>query len=220
MLAPVTRDSQVQLTKKPGVILDERFIQSALDPRLRWLNPPPTWAVDPSRPALVVQPAARTDFWQQTHYGFRADSGHFLFAEISGDFTITTKVRYQPVDQYDQAGLMIRVDANCWIKTSVEYEPSGPAKLGAVVTNRGFSDWSVQDFPRAAREIGLRIRKAAQDFTLEFSAMESIDWRLLRLTHLPIANVAPLSCGLYACCPKGDGFRAEFEFLEIVRNVD
>lgn len=210
----------MQLTKKPGVILDERFTQSALDPRLRWLNPPPTWTVEPSLPALVLTPAARTDFWQQTHYGFRADNGPFLFAEIPGDFTLTTKVRSHPVHQYDQAGLMIRVDANCWIKTAVEYELSGPAKLGVVITHQGFSDWSVQDFPHASREIGLRIRKTALDFTIEFSEKESGDWRLLRLAHLPIAAAAPLACGLYACCPKGDGFRAEFEFLEIVRNAD
>ena len=130
------------------VILNERFNQPALDPRLRWFNPPPAWSLDPSRPALVMQPAASTDFWQETHYGFRADNGHFLFTEIPGDFTVTTKVRFHPVHQYDQAGLVVRLGPSCWIKTSVEYEPEGPARLGAVVTNHGFSDWSVQDFPR------------------------------------------------------------------------
>ena len=107
----MTSHAHVQQPKTTKVILDERFIQPAFDPRLRWLNPPPTWAVDSSLPALVVQPAAPTDFWQETHYGFRADNGHFLFAEVVGDFTITTKVRFHPVHQYDQAGLMVRVGA-------------------------------------------------------------------------------------------------------------
>ena len=173
----MTRDANVQQPETTKVVIDDRFMLPVFDPRLRWLNPPPTWAVDSSLPALVVQPAAATDFWQETHYGFRADNGHFLFTEVGGDFTITTKVRFDPVHQYDQAGLMVRLDAHCWIKTSVEYEPHGPARLGAVVTNHGFSDWSVQDFPRETREVCLRIRKEASDFIVEFAANEYADWK-------------------------------------------
>lgn len=205
----------------PGdLILDQRFQQPTLDPKLRWLNPPPSWAVDSSLGALVVRPAAATDFWQETHYGFRADTGHFLFAEVGGDFTVTTKVRFHPVHQYDQAGLMIRLDPQCWLKTSVEYEPQGPGRLGAVVTNHGFSDWSVQDFPRATHEVSLRIRKEGADFIVEFAASEHAAWSPLRIAHLNIENDTPLACGLYACSPKGAGFRAEFEFLAIARRLD
>jgi uncharacterized protein len=210
----------MQRPKITEVILNEHFNQPALDPRLRWLNPPAACVLDPSLPGLVVQPAAPSDFWQKTHYGFRADTGHFLFTAIAGDFTITTKVRFHPVHQYDQAGLMVRLDPQCWIKTSVEYEPHGPARLGAVVTNQGFSDWSVQDFPRETREVCLRIRKEASDFIIEFAANEHSNWNQMRIAHLNIENTAPLSCGLYACSPKGDGFRAGFEFLKIVRRSD
>lgn len=207
----------MQKPKTTGIILNERFDESALDPQLRWLNPPPIWELDASLPALVVQPAASTDFWQQTHYGFRADNGHFLFATIPGDFTITTRVRFHPAHQYDQAGLMIRITPLCWIKVSVEHEPQGPSRLGAVVTNHGFSDWSVQDFPRANLEVCLRIRKASLDFIIEFSEKESTAWKLMRIAHLLPETEEPLTCGLYACSPKGGGFRAEFYSLNIVR---
>jgi len=210
----------VQPPKTTKVILTERFNQPALDPRLRWLNPPPVWRVDPSLPALVVQPAEETDFWQETHYGFRADNGHFLFTEVAGDFTITTKVRFRPVHQYDQAGLMIRAGSASWIKTSVEYEPDGPARLGAVVTNHGFSDWSVQDFPRETHEVCLRIRREASDFIIEFATNEHSDWNQMRIAHLDLENGAPLSGGLYACSPKGNGFRSEFALLEIASRSD
>ena len=216
----MTRDANVEQPVATNLILDERFDQPALNPRLRWLNPPPTWTVDPSLPALVVQPAAATDFWQETHYGFRADNGHFLFTEVAGDFTITTKVHFHPVHQYDQAGLMVRAGPSCWIKASVEYEPHGPARLGAVVTNQGFSDWSVQDFSRETREVCLRICKEASDFIIEFAANEHSSWNQMRIAHLNIENTATLSWGLYACSPKGDGFRAGFEFLKIVRRTD
>src|ERR1017187_9965347 len=67
-------------------ILNERFKGPALDARLQWLNPPPAWSLEPAR--LMVRPAADTDFWQETHYGFRADNGHFLYLKVAGDFEI------------------------------------------------------------------------------------------------------------------------------------
>ena len=138
----------------------------------------------------------------------------------SSAFTITTKVRFHPVPPYDQAGLLVCLNPNCWIKTSVEYESHGPACLGAVVTNHGFSDWSVQDFPRATHEVCLRIWKAAADFIIEFAANEHANWNRMRIAHLNLENAASLSCGRYACSPKGDGFRAEFESLEIAHRAD
>ena len=197
--------------------LNERFNRPALDVRLRWLNPPPAWSLEPA--GLMVRPAAETDFWQQTHYGFRADNGHFLYLEVAGDFSVTTKVHFHPAHLYDQAGLMVRVGPSCWIKTSVEYEAKGPCKLGAVVTNHGYSDWSLQDFPRARRQVQLRIRREAQDFLVEWKCGAGKNWELFRVAHLHEGAGRPIQCGLYACSPKGGGFRAEFEFLRIDSNA-
>jgi regulation of enolase protein 1 (concanavalin A-like superfamily) len=194
-------------------ILNERFKGPALDGRLQWLNPPLAWSMEPA--GLVVRPAAETDFWQQTHYGFRADNGHFLYLEVAGDFSVTTKVRFQPAHLYDQAGLMVRVRPSCWIKTSVEYESKGPSKLGAVVTNLGYSDWSLQDFPRRQKQVQLRIRRAARDFLVEWKGGEGKDWQLLRVAHLHEGADRRMQCGLYVCSPKGSGFRADFGFLRI-----
>jgi uncharacterized protein len=197
-------------------ILNERFNEAKLDPRLKWLNPPPAWSTESA--GLVVRPAAETDFWQQTFYGFRADNGHFLYSKFTGDFSLTTRVRFQPRHLYDQAGLMVRVGPLCWIKTSVEYESMGLSKLGAVVTNRGCSDWSLQDFPRGGNEVELRIRRRAQDFLVEWRRGAGRSWNLLRVAHLHQGAGRAMQCGLYACSPKGSGFRAEFEFLRIEHN--
>jgi hypothetical protein len=203
----------IQAMNEPA--LDERFDRSAPDPRLRWLNPPPAWRVGPPGFTLVLEAAAGTDFWQQTHYGFRADNGHFLHTEVAGPFVLTTRVRFHPVHQYDQAGLMVRVGSSCWIKTAVEFEPKDLSKLGAVVTNHGFSDWSLQDFPAEANEVQLRIRRDSADFRVEWASAEGEQWRLLRVAHLHEAGEGPLACGLYACSPKGRGFRAEFAHLRL-----
>jgi uncharacterized protein len=196
--------------------LNERFKGPALDARLKWLNPPPVWSLESA--GLVVRPAAETDFWQRTHYGFRADNGHFLYLEVAGNFSLTTKVRFHPVHLYDQAGLMVRVGPSCWIKTSVEFESKGPSKLGAVVTNHGYSDWSLQEFPRGRKQVHLRIRREARDFLIEWRRAVRSNWELLRVAHLHQGADKPIQCGLYACSPKGSEFRAEFEFLRIDRN--
>jgi uncharacterized protein len=196
-------------------ILHDDFRSAALDSRLVWFNPPQRWRLEPHLPALVIEPDGQTDFWQQTHYGFRADTGHFLGLALPGDFMLTTQVRLHPLHQYDQAGLMIRGDANCWIKASVEHEPEGQPQLGAVVTNAGYSDWSLQDFPLPELVLGLRITKRGSDVLVEFSPAGGTDWRLMRLARLHWPDHAPLCAGLYACCPKEAGFRAEFAFLRI-----
>ncbi len=203
-----------------GGALDERFTSADLDPRLRWLNPPARWRVEPVPGRLLVEPDAETDFWRRTHYGFNADNGHFLFLEVAGDFTALAHVLFQPAHQYDQAGLMVRASQDCWLKTSVEYEPEGPSRLGAVVTNGGFSDWSVQDFPRRAKEVRLRVTRRGCDMEVEFRRTTEAPWKLMRIAHLDAPGRDGVQCGLYACSPKGAGFRAAFHRFRIVRNSD
>ncbi|WP_437674027.1 DUF1349 domain-containing protein [Sorangium sp. So ce131] len=198
-----------------GLLLEEDFSGPSVDPRLEWRNPPARWAADPARRALVVEPGAKTDYWQRTHYGFRNDNGPFLFTRAAGDFVMTTRVRFRPAHQYDQAGLMVRLSASCWLKTSVEFEPEGPSRLGTVVTNAGYSDWSTQPFPRDRRELWLRIRRESSDYLVEGSD-DGQSWTQLRMAHLHEDDGArEVECGLYACSPIDEGFVAEFELLRI-----
>ncbi len=187
--------------------IDESFQQNTFHPLLEWLNPPASWRVDTARSRLHVDPGRETDFWQRTHYGFRADNGHLLSAEVRGDGEIVATIFAAPAHQYDQAGLMVRASEDCWLKVSVEYEPEGPSQLGAVVTNHGFSDWSMQDYAgTGAFSYRLRVRWEADDFFVEHAPLETGPWRLLRVAHLFRTPQAPLRCGLYACSPKGSGF--------------
>jgi hypothetical protein len=150
-----------------------------------------------------------------------ADNGHFLYAEVAGDFVMTTKVSFKPKHQYDQAGLMVRLSPHCWLKTSVEYEPEGPAKLGAVVTNHGYSDWSTQNFISPKNELMLRVRREGRTYIVEYSGINNREtstdqWVQIRLAPLMVDDGrSPVKCGLYACSPIGAGYVAEFDFLKI-----
>jgi regulation of enolase protein 1 (concanavalin A-like superfamily) len=191
--------------------LDTCFDQSQLDPRLAWFNPPARWRIDPALPALVIEPDAKTDFWQVTHYGFSAASGHFLYAALAGDFVLSASIRFKPAHQYDQAGLMVRLSDRCWLKTSVEYEPGGPGRLGAVVTNAGLSDWSTQDYNGEA--ISLRVRREQSDYIVAYHDGQA--WSQLRMAGLHEDDGGIAQCGLYACSPTAAGFSAFFERLTI-----
>src|SRR3954468_22527829 len=103
------------------MLIDERFTGPLPSSQLSWTDEPESWELTPD--GLVVAPAAKTDFWQRTHYGFQVDQGPRLLTPVSGDFIMETEVAFEPVHQYDQAGLMVRLSAESWLKTSVEFEP-------------------------------------------------------------------------------------------------
>jgi regulation of enolase protein 1 (concanavalin A-like superfamily) len=194
--------------------LDESFTGTSLHPQLQWHCEPSRWSLQADRHCLLVAPDSGTDFWQRTHYGFEADNGHLLFTTMVGDFVLTTQVRFHPVHQYDQAGLMVRVSASCWLKASVEYEPVGPSRLGAVVTSYAYSDWSTQGFAPGPGAVWFRVRREGDDYLIDTSPDGSC-WEQIRVAHLHEGRSQPVQCGIYACSPKGAGFMAEFDHLTI-----
>ncbi|MBN2048691.1 MAG: DUF1349 domain-containing protein [Anaerolineaceae bacterium] len=195
------------------LILHETFEKDHLDPRLEWFCEPARWELNDGR--LLLFPDAKTDFWRQTHYGFNNDNGHCLWMPVEGDFVLTTRVRFHPAHQYDQAGLFIRLSRDCWLKTSVEYEPESADYLGSVVTNFGYSDWATQEFRSSANELSFRVRREGNDYLVEYLG-ESGQWTQLRMAHLHEDDGNGLVlCGLYACSPIDAGYCAEFDFLTI-----
>lgn len=188
-----------------------RFSSPVPNTQLSWHCEPARWSTPDE--GLRIEPEAQTDFWQRTHYGFQADNGHFLFAHVTGDVVVTTHVRFEPQHQYDQAGLMVRHSPSCWLKASVEHEPGARGRLGAVVTNHGYSDWSTQPF--TGDEVWLRVRREGADYIVDASE-DGRAWEQIRMAHLAEDDgKLGVACGLYACSPKAAGFSAEFSSLEI-----
>ena len=193
--------------------LYEPFDKPTFDPRLAWYNPPHSWKAVQSW--LQVDPGAKTDYWQQPQHGIHNDNGPFLFTEVSGNFILTTHVHMTPANQYDQAGLMVRLSPACWLKTSVEFEVGIPSKLGSVITRHGFSDWATQDYHGARLELDFRIRREGGDYTVDCS-QDGSTWSQIRFSHIAEDDgTHPVQCGLYACSPIAAGFLAEFDFLRI-----
>jgi regulation of enolase protein 1 (concanavalin A-like superfamily) len=181
-----------------------------------WLNPPSRLALRQDG-TIQVTTAQETDFWQRTHYGFQADNGHFLHTTVTGDFTFSCRVVYEPTSQYEQAGLMVRYDANSWIKASVEAETDGPFRLGAVVTRDGYSDWSTQSIPQGRVDRWFRIDRAGNDFTL-LTHDGTGGWTQIRIAHLapPSAmDAMPIAVGVYCASPKSDNLLVQFSEITL-----
>lgn len=190
------------------------FDSSSLPVGFFWFNEPKRYFFDQG---LHLITAAKTDFWQGTHYGFRRDDGHCLLTEVTGDFSLSTQVTFTPQSQYDQCGLMARVDSQNWIKCSVEYENPTLSRLGSVVTNLGFSDWATQDISSAITTMQYRLSRQGQDFRLEYALSDGA-WQQMRIAHLHAVGDA-LQIGIYACSPIGENFHCCFHSIQIGENA-
>ncbi|WP_057763123.1 DUF1349 domain-containing protein [Cytobacillus praedii] len=194
-------------------ILLEEFKNAELEKNLKWFSPPEKWGVNGEKSKLIIKTDKFTDFWQKTHYEFQTDNGHFLYYEVYGDFRLITKVKSKPKNRYDQAGLMVRFSKDTWLKTSVEYIPDGNSKLGVVVTNYGYSDWSSQDYLEDLNSLYYRITRRANNYYVEYSC-DAISWKQIRIAHL-FEEKECIKVGIYACSPQGEDYEAEFDFLKI-----
>lgn len=189
------------------------FSEEKLPEGFFWFNPPASYKLGNG---LELTTRVKTDFWQRTHYGFQRDDGHCLLLEVHDDFCLGTHVEFKPASQYDQCGLMVRLDQNNWIKMATEYENEQISRLGSVVTNLGYSDWATQDVPSGRNSLHYRIHKKDADFLLE-NSVDGKEWRQMRIVHLH-APFTRLSIGLYACSPIGKNFWCRFTNLEITDN--
>jgi regulation of enolase protein 1 (concanavalin A-like superfamily) len=185
------------------------FVRFGSDSRFEWHCEPPEWRLDASSGALHLRTAPETDFWQRTSYGFQADNGHLFAIPIASDFRMSARVRFAPVHQYDQAGLMVRIDPDHWIKTSIEWEPGEMNRLGAVVTRGGYSDWSTQDVPASITSYRLGVERRRDTYLIE-ATLDDQYWSQIRMAYLPAPADGFVRCGVYACSPKGAGLEATF----------
>jgi regulation of enolase protein 1 (concanavalin A-like superfamily) len=191
----------------------EDFTEPRLPADFYWHHEPHEYYVGSG---LDIVTDGQTDFWQKTHYGFQRDDGHACLLNITGDFSLSTQVTFQPQSQYDQCGLMVRIDAHNWIKVATEYEDTAVSRLGSVVTNLGYSDWATQDISSEQRQMWYRLRKRGSDFLIEY-AFDGELWRQMRIAHLSqVTNETAV--GVYACSPIGQAFRCRFAWLEIAEN--
>lgn len=177
-----------------------------------WLNKPPNWSF---ADGLNVTTGEHTDFWQNTWYGFQRDNGHFLGKTVEGNFTAELTFSGEYKHLYDQAGLMLRIDATHWIKAGIEHS-DGLTNFSAVVT-RGNSDWSVIPVPTVSGRQTIRVTRIGAAVLVHFLSSNN-HWQLMRVCDFltsPSIDVGPMICS-----PERAGFQCQFHTLHIKEPID
>jgi regulation of enolase protein 1 (concanavalin A-like superfamily) len=173
-----------------------------------WLNEPERWRSMGADLLLTTDPG--TDFWRQTHYGMVNDSGHHMGVRVTGEFTAKVEVSGQLLEQYDHAGLMVRMDAERWVTCGMELV-DGTAMMSTVVTH-AVSDWSSSPLGPSPETLGLRLRRSGNALSVEY-AVDGGAWVMHRLAYLPPA--LPVSVGPIAASPRGGGFEVRFRGFDV-----
>jgi regulation of enolase protein 1 (concanavalin A-like superfamily) len=170
-----------------------------------------TWTTEPEAVrihagGMDVTAREGSDAWRTTSYGFVHDTEHALLAPLPQGTAVEVAFELDLAEQFDQAGVFVRVDAETWIKAGVE-RSDGEDGLGAVVT-RGVSDWSLAPVPGwSGRRVTIRASRSGDALTVR-ARVDDEPWRLVRVAPLDPDAVA--SAGPFCCAPTRAGFTARF----------
>jgi regulation of enolase protein 1 (concanavalin A-like superfamily) len=172
-----------------------------------WRNQPLTVLQTPSG-SLTAEAEKGSDAWQMTWYGFARDSEHGLLRPFTTPIAIEVDFIASMTEQFDQAGLLLRVDSKHWVKAGAEFA-DGFLRVGAVVTDT-YSDWSSAPVPHwSGKKITVRASLADGAVTVRARA-EDEPFELVRLAPFTTHGEEPVHAGPYLCAPSRTGFRAEF----------
>jgi regulation of enolase protein 1 (concanavalin A-like superfamily) len=173
-----------------------------------WLNKPERWSAEGDSLQIVTDKA--TDFWRETHYGFSRDSGHFLGFPTTDAFTAELRVQGDFQALYDQAGIMVRIDAQRWVKAGIEFS-DGRAMLASVLTDQR-SDWATAPYEHEAGDFWMRATVSNGVLRLQASADGKL-WPLMRLA--PFAKANSYLVGPMACTPERAGLKVVFSTFRL-----
>ncbi len=180
--------------------------ESHLIARMAWLNEPAFWTKANGR--LTVRARPKTDFWRKTFHGYITDNGHFFHLPVAGDFIFEARVNGQYASLYDQAGLMVRLDNENWMKCGTEFFEG--SRHASVVFTRLFSDWSTMNDLSSSEPVWWRAVRT-HDAIEAFCSADGKTFVSVRQGYFPPAP--QLEVGIMCCAPEGPGFECVFDNL-------
>ena len=176
--------------------------------KMQWFNEPENYSI--RNGVLEMQVPAQTDFWRIAHYGFTVDDGPFLYAVYGGEFEAKIKVSGEYETRFDQAGMMIRLDHENYVKFGIEFV-DGKFNISAVVTHHT-SDWSVIRLDEPVPHLWLKAVRRLDAIEL-FYSFDDREYTMMRT--LWMQDNCPLQVGPVAACPDGQGFKARFSDFKV-----
>lgn len=181
--------------------------------KMNWFNEPDSWAINGR--TLTVDVTPHTDYWRISHYGFTVDDAPFYYAEYGGEFEAKVKITGDYRVRFDQAGMMIRIDHENYIKTGIEFV-DGKYNLSTVVTHNT-SDWSVIALDRPVDAIWIKAVRRLDAIEI-FYSFDDKEYFMMRNAWM--AANTPVKIGMFAASPDGQGFKATFSDFKVTHLPD
>ena len=181
--------------------------------RMQWFNEPENWSVKNN--TLVMDVTPQSDYWRISHYGFTVDDAPFLYTVRGGEFEVKVRISGEYKVRFDQAGLMIRVDKENYIKTGIEFV-DGKYNLSTVVTHTT-SDWSVIELEEPVEYVWIKAVRRLDAVEI-FYSFDDKEYKMMRNCWLQ--DNTPVMVGMMAACPDGNGFKATFDGFKITHLPD
>ena len=176
--------------------------------KMQWFNEPEKWSVENNSLSMFVTP--QTDYWRISHYGFTVDDAPFYYGEYGGEFEASVKITGQYKERFDQAGLMIRLDNENYIKAGIEFV-DGKYNLSVVVTHHT-SDWSVITLDRPVDFIYIKAVRRLDAIEV-FYSFDGNEWVMMRNAWMQDNH--PVKVGVMGASPDGQGFEVKFEDFKV-----
>lgn len=163
--------------------------------------------------SLLVRPPAQSDLWRKTYYTpeLIKDEAPALLKPLPPDATVSVVLHLSALHQFDQGGLLARVDAEHWAKFGLELVDRRFA-LSAVVTN-AHSDWSTRPWEadRERAKACLRLHRKGNSIVMEAKAEHAGELEMFRIAYLNVPDESEWLVGPFAASPTtGGGCVAEF----------
>lgn len=190
-----------------------QFMQAQTLEKMNWFNEPDSWKISGNTLTMDVTP--KSDYWRISHYGFTVDDAPFYYAEYGGEFEAKVKISGDYKVRFDQAGMMIRLDHENYIKTGIEYV-DGKYNLSTVVTHTT-SDWSVIALDRPVEAIWIKAVRRLDAVEI-FYSFDDKEYHMMRNAWVEANH--PVKIGMFAACPDGDGFKATFSNFKVTHLPD
>ena len=169
-----------------------------------WTHPPAASRTEGTD--LFVTAVEGSDAWRNTSYDFVHDSEHALIAPLKTDSAVEVTFIANFEQQFDQAGVFLRIDETKWIKAGVEYA-DGNNQVGAVVTNNN-SDWSVAPVPSwSGKKVTVRASRSKDAVTIR-AKVDDEPFNLVRVAWFPVDT--EVSAGPFCCAPTRSGLEVRF----------
>ncbi|MDX8571559.1 DUF1349 domain-containing protein [Elizabethkingia sp. HX QKY] len=176
--------------------------------KLQWFNEPEKWEIKNNSLQMFVTP--QSDYWRISHYGFTVDDAPFYYGVYGGEFEVKVKITGDYKERFDQAGLMLRIDKENYIKTGIEFV-DGKYNISSVVTHKT-SDWSMIGLDKSLPYIWIKAVRRLDAVEIYYS-FDDKSYQLMRNSYLQ--DNTPVMVGLMGASPDGKGFLAKFENFSV-----